>query len=169
MGKPPISTEWTICDSEDEWNAAQATEPGTAVQTPRRRIRRVWWVAIPVTLLALAITGAWVWRMARAGLDQIDAELSASVSRELWAVGQGKPELAAALAAGSQDDVSKTQMVRDYALLSESIAAEPVTGAPPVELTLIDMEIVRLLEGQAAVQVLVDGDVSPDAVLWTDV
>jgi hypothetical protein len=70
MGKPPISTEWTICDSEDEWNAAQATEPGTAVQTPRRRIRRVWWVAIPVTLLALAITGAWVWRMARAGLDR---------------------------------------------------------------------------------------------------
>jgi hypothetical protein len=103
-----------------------------------------------IFLCLLGIAGAWAWREAEAGLAQIDAELSAAVGQELWAIQEGRSELAATLATGSREELFWSRLKRDYDLLVDAAASTSTAGG-----ILANMEMLQLRDDQAVVRVLI--------------
>src|SRR5262245_38381866 len=95
MDKRTPSIEWTVAESDAEWERLQEpTLPdGEPAAHPHRRLQRYLWGAA-VLLLLLGITGDWRWRATQVRAHQAAADATATAQQQLTVVAQHDDRLA---------------------------------------------------------------------------
>jgi hypothetical protein len=80
--------EWQVCESDEEWDAAQRAGPAGLKEPVSHLAARTKFdyrqLALGAALLVLAAAGGWLWHTANAGLEVIEAEVEAAVTADLW-------------------------------------------------------------------------------------
>jgi hypothetical protein len=96
---------------------------------PPRPWRR-WWVGLGVALVSATALAVWVWHDAREGLAQVEREVDAALTADLWAAAQGQPAWVAGFGSEAQRTGWQAQTQREATTLQTALAGG-VTDAPP--------------------------------------